>query len=354
MNRRIFLLVGLVIVALAIVAAIYIVPRLTTTGPAEPTPEAAEETVSIIVAQYDLYPGLIISEEHFTFQDWPVDLLPPAYITDPEQVLGYVVRADILQGTPLAPAMLATSMEEVHVRGSEVSQAIGQGQRAYAIPMDLLGAVAWTIEPGDHVDVLISWTVSDVDEEFQSTLPNLYVCVGGETCQGTYGRMELLPTGQTIMVYPSGEGAGRYIAQATVQDAIVLGIGEYELTTAAREGTTRPPEGGEGGGEGEAPPAAAETPSQPRTTQAVILLVDAQDALVLKALTELQADIDFALRSPDEEGNWPYEPVSLDYLVTRFNITPPPKLPYTVGEPGTSPLEREVERAVEATSRPPE
>lgn len=334
-SRRLLVLVGLVIIGLAIVLGVYFLRR----QPSGPTLEEAAtpqpEMTQVLIASNNLTRGMVIAEEHIQSASWPVSQLPPAYYTDPAQVLGYIVRVDIPQGMPLMPSMLARSAEALGAIGSDASLTIPPGKRAFAIPMDLLGSVAWTIQPGDHVDVLASWSISDLDEEFQSELPLQYVCVGTETaCQGIYGRMEVLPTGQPIMVYPAGEGQNRYIAQVTIQNAVVLGVGKYVLPTEA--GTVRP---AQPAGEGAA--AAEEQPTPPPTplVQAVILVVDPQDALVLKALTELQANLDLALRAAGDNEIVTTDSVSVEYIVTRYGITPPPKLPYGVLAPPTSPLE---------------
>jgi len=298
--------------------------------------------VEVLIAANNLSRGMVVAEEHVLLRPWQLDQLPPSYYTDVEQVLGYTVRVDIPQGMPLMPGMLAQNLQAVGQSGSEAALTIPAGKRAYAIPMDLLGGVAWTLEPGDHVDVLASWLLSDVDEEFQSDLPNQYICVGEEEgCQGIFGRMEMLPTGQAVMVYPAAQPQGRYVAQTTIQNTVVLGIGSYQPPTMSGQ-TVRPAD------------ETAETsdPAKARSssTQALILVVDAQDTLVLKALLELQADIDLALRPAGDEEILPMDPVSIEYLVTRYGVSLPPRLPYRVSPPQTNPLEREVETALEASS----
>lgn len=345
-SRRVLVLVGLIIIVVAIGIGVLYLRR---PKPAQEVPVTeAPEQVEILIAANNLTRGMAITEDRIQSQPWPADQLPPAYYTDPAQVLGYIVYTDIPQGMPLMPSMLAQSPAAVGAMGSEAALMIPPGKRAYAIPMDLLGAVAWTIRPGDHVDVLASWSISELDEEFQAILPNQYVCLTGEKeCQGIYGRVEVLPTGTVIMVYPSGETTNRYVAQVTIQNVVVLGVGKFEVQRAAA-GTTRPA--------GEERPALEETPTPVPTpsAQAVILIVDPQDALVLKALTEMQADIDLVLRGAGDELVVTTDAVTAEYILARYGITLPPKLPYGVLAPGASPLEAEVEAAVGATSRPAE
>jgi hypothetical protein len=52
--------------------------------------------------------------------------------------------------------------------------------------------------------------------------------------------------------------------------------------------------------------------------------------LVLKWARENGALIDLALRSAVDEDVFNTEAVTLDYMLRRFNITVPPKLPYVL------------------------
>ncbi len=353
-SRRNLFLVVLIIVGIALIAGVLLL-RGRQRGPQpEETPVVEVQTVKVLVAANNLPRGLTLAPEHVMLLDWPIAAVPPNYYTDPTQVIGYFVRADIPQGTPLTPSMLAPSAEALGAVGSSIALQVPAGMRAVAIPVDLLGAVAWSIKPGDHVDIMASWTLQELDEKFLSALPNEWAalqCGEGQLCQGTYGRIELLPTGQAIMVYPQKESMQtRYIAQLTIQNAVVLGIGTYQdpLGSAAAppaQTTSAPQEGGilvPGGQTG--PPAAAEaTPvPTPAPVQAVILVVTPQDALVLKALVELQANIDLALRRPGDEVIVSTDSVSQDYIIARYGFVVPPKLPYAVSAPGKSPLEKQV------------
>jgi len=337
-NRRTLVLLGVVFVALAVALGVYFWRR---SGGAEPspeeaTPEAAAPQVNIVVALNNLDRGTELQEGLVDAVSWPLDRLPPyyqdgVYYEDPEDVYGFTLRSFVPQGMPLMRSMLSEGPLRLDEEGSEVSLSIPAGKRALAIPMDLLGGVAWLIQPGDHVDVLASWTFVDLDEEFQTPLPNRWVileCPEGFLCSGTMGRMELLPTGQSVFVYPEGPGMTRYVAQLTVQDAVVLRVGSREEAAPAAEG--------EGAAvEGEAPPPPAIPSAQP-----VVLVVDTQDALVLKALLELQADLDLVLRGADDHDPAVASQVSWDYLLSAYQVEPPPKLPYGAIAPALNRLQQ--------------
>lgn len=353
-SRRVFLIIGLFIVIVAIIGGVWLLRG----GGAEGTGEMATvepETIDIVIAANNLPRSAMVSPGAVQLSAWPIAQLPAEYFTSLEQVYGLTVRSLIPQGMPLMPSMVTEGPVDAEETGSDIALTIPDGQRAIAIPVDLLGGVAWLIEPGDHVDVLASWTFVDLDEDFQTVLPNQWVILEcpeeDAVCEGTMGRMELLPTGQAVMVFPTGPGRSRYMAQMTIQDAVVLQVGFEEdvpLPTTAVEPA-------EGEVPAQAPPVAGgeaiATPTVP-TVQVVVLLVDTQDALVLKALLELQADLDLVLRGTTDRLDAGVEPVTLEFLMSIYNLNPPARLPYGVVAPQLIQLEEEVEAAVVAEPAP--
>lgn len=343
-SRRTLVLVGLLIIGVALIVGVLLLRQRG--GKEEAPPTETPQVMKILVAANNLTRGMAIAPDLVLAQDWPIQYLPPVYYTDPAQVIGYFVRVDIPQGMPLMPGMLAPSAEALGAVGSPAALQVPEGKRAVAIPVDLLGAIAWALQPGDHVDVLASWMIQELDQDFQSLLPNQWAalqCGEGQLCQGIYGRVEPLPTGQIIMVYPpEGSAQARYVAQLTIQDAEVLGVGTYQapVQIAASQPAPAPGEGGQ--------PAQGAAPAEPTpppalvTTQAVILIVDPQEALVLKALVELKADITLALRRPGDRARVSTDTVSQDYIIVRYNFVVPPKLPYAITAPEPNPLEGQI------------
>jgi len=57
-------------------------------------------------------------------------------------------------------------------------------------------------------------------------------------------------------------------------------------------------------------------------------MVSPQDAVVLKYFLRNDYVIDLALRSSQDEERHETEQVTLEYIMTRFRISPPTKLPY--------------------------
>jgi len=188
------------------------------------------------------------------------------------------------------------------------------------------------------VDVILTLLVIDLDEDFQSILPNTANCVGmtlaeGEECQGgTIGRLEALPTGMVVNVVPNETQRPRLVTQLTVQDAVVLQVGDW--TTAKEPPPEAPPP--ETGAEGEAAPP---PPPPPDRVEPLTLVVTRQDAMVLDYARVVGARINFVLRPVGDTASVRTDSVTLKYMMDRFNVELPPKLPYGVTPP-VSQLER--------------
>jgi Flp pilus assembly protein CpaB len=261
-------------------------------------------------------------------RDWPSTNVPPDVIGDKSETIGRVAAVDIVQGQPILRSMLAE-------RGAagQAALLIPDGRVAVAFPITQQSSVAYAIQPGDYVDVLIVASFIDFDQEFQSKLPNLISFLSlrlvetpeGEEPLETYdfttptdeGRFEippgLPPEIPGAYVYPREPQRPRRVAQLTVPAAKVLRVGPWiELASEQPQPTE----------EGEPPP-------PPPPPDIVTLAVEPQDALVLLWARQSEMYMELALRAPGfEEARYKPEAVTLQYMLTRFSIAVPPELEY--------------------------
>jgi pilus assembly protein CpaB len=331
---RILLILGVVLLLATVAVGVLMWRR---TMQAEPTPPPVDEEggavpyapaegKQIVVAAQDIPRGTLITEQSgaVVAATWPQDTpVVEVALTDPTDAYGRIARVDIVRGSPILSKMLATGAGELGAAGSDAALQIPAGRVAYALPVARYSAVAWALQPGDRVDVMISLLMVDLDEEFQTLLPNQAACISppeGEECQsGTLGRLQTLPNGWVVNVRPQGQQRPRLVTQLTIQDAKVLRVGDWEEEPEP----TPPPEGGE---------EAAPTPVP--KVKPLTLAVTPQDAVALKYAREIGANIDLVLRSPgDANKTVETESVTLEYLFEQFNIEQPPKLPYGVTPP---------------------
>jgi Flp pilus assembly protein CpaB len=339
---RILLIVGVIGVVLAlIVGGILIIRRLNppppppTEGEVEGTeePPPMGEMREIVVAAQNIPRGTPITEDNLAVRLalWPEDAIPSDALYELESAYGRIARVDIVLNMPVTEGMLTEDAGKLGATGSDAALLIPSGRVGYAIAVAGNAGVAWAIQPGDHVDVLISLLVTELDEEFQTEMPNNAYCVSPteeEGCTpGAYGRIEVLPNGWVVNLVPSTGQNPRLITQMTVQNAQVLRVGSWE-----EEETVEAPPSPEESPEGEAAPA---EPVK-KAVKWVTLAVTPQEAAVLKYAEETQASIDFVLRSAEDHAanvEFSTTAVTLEYIFARYNIETPPKLPYGINPP---------------------
>lgn len=347
---RIFIILGIVLfIVVAIVALIYLSGIFKPAPP--PTPDLSEVTpteepsnmIEIVVAAQNIPRGTRITEENnaVTTAKWPEESVPPGALTDIGAAYDRIARTDIVLGMPVIEGMLTTAGPLTAI-GSDAALQIPEGKVAYAMSLAGNASVAWALRSGDHVDVLISLLIVDIDEDYQTTLPSRKItCLTGISPEGSLtvqctevpvGRTEFLPNGAVTIEGPRGAQQPRMVTQMTVQDAVVLQVGMWPEETAMAlkhpEPTAVPVEAE---GEGEAPPP---TPIPPQPlTQWVTLAVSPQDALVLKYSEEVGASMDLVLRPAGNTARFSTQAVTLQYIFAEYGIEAPPKLPYGVTPP---------------------
>jgi len=289
-----------------------------------------EDLTEIVVAAQSVIPlGTRITRDAVKMDGWPKDAVPDGALTSIEEALGRIAREDIPLDTPIVGVMLTERLPDLAATSSDAALRIPEGMVAYALPVGRYSSVAWALQPGDHVDVLVSMLLVDIDEEFQTVLPNAIGCTPAEEeerCIGLYGRMEVLPTGQAVLIVPGEQTQRpRLVTQLTVQDVVVLHLGDWPSAQGALSD--------------EAEEAAAEEGTSEREkTEPLTLIVTPQDAMVLKYAEEIGASIDLILRSAQDrdKGTVTTESVTLQYVFDRFSIELPPKLPYGITPPAQS------------------
>jgi len=336
------------------------------------------ELTQIVVAVQDIPRGWEITQDVVTLWDWPVDALPPDAIIGAqtqdynndgvpdaiEQVIGQRMRTNAVRFEPILATMLADRIDLTGT-GSDAALSIPSGRVLIAYPLpdiehDPTAAVAYALRPGDHVDLMLSLALVDLDEEFHTKLPNKTQVLemseateeeGGERkltlTEFPYGRIEEGPLGLIFNVIPGeDEQRPRLVTQLTVQDAVVVRIGRYPtyeeeirgIDPQAPPTPTPVPEDTEQ--EGPPPP-----PPPPPKPEVIVLAVTPQEALVIKFAREINARVDFAVRAVGDQALFQTNAVTLQYLMETYGIAVPPKLQY-----GIEPPIYQVESLIEETS----
>jgi len=345
---RTLILLGLVLAVGAVLAAVLLGRLGQSSQSKQPVATAqAVPVTQIVIAMQNVSRGGQITTGTVGLFDWPTAKVPPTAFTDPSKVIGKYAKIDIPQGLPILPAMIAISPAEAAAAGGSVAAlAIQPGKVGVAFPLrstyperenlpydrrdkevlQRLLSVAFAVQPGDRVDVMACFWVYELDKSFQSRLPNRIGYIDpskpGAPVEGIAGRPIVTAGGTPGVEGPSEPQLPRLVCQWTVQNARVIGMGDW-LNVA-------PPTPQPGQQQG--------TP-QPSTPQVVTLEVDPQDALVLKYAREAGAQIDLVMRAAgDKESRFSTEAVTLQYMFERFRVAVPPKLDYGIAGGGGQPV----------------
>jgi Flp pilus assembly protein CpaB len=149
----------------------------------EPIPPPIEiQTAPVVVAVQDLPRGFRLEEQFLSGGSpavgvvfWPIDSIPADGYQDPALLTNLIVRADIPRGTPILSTQLVADGTALGAVGSDAAILLDPGQVAVSVPLDPAGInfAARSPQPGDQVDVILSFLFIEVDETFQSRQPNL-------------------------------------------------------------------------------------------------------------------------------------------------------------------------------------
>jgi pilus assembly protein CpaB len=350
---RVFIYLAFIII-LGLVAFVVVWQRFlqptTPTAPQGPAPTPVD-VVNVVVLTQQVPRGSALAPEVLKLLPIQRNLLIEGMYTDINQVDGRLAKFDLDAGIPLTSSMLVDSAEQLSETGSIAALSIPRGMVAVSIPVSRLSSVSYAPMSGDHVNVIVTLLLADLDTDFQTILPNLagtviapgtlgeegpnyltaQVSGGSAEAGGTVvGKAELVPgLGQTVYALPSEPQRPRLVSQALLQDVVVLKMGEFPY-----EGLPAPtptPVPGEQPAEGQAEAAAPAPPPKPSV---VTLIVTPQDAITLNYLLYYKAfngaELTLALRSSEDNTRVQTEAVTLQYLLEQYNIPVPAKLPYGV------------------------
>lgn len=347
------LLIVLAILVILGLVAVWALLNLGGGGAAGPETGDTANTIDIVIAVQPITRGAIISADQVGLLVYPAGQTIDGMITNMGDVVGRRARYDLAQGTPINTSMLVDSAEDVAQTGSETALLIPAGMVAFPIPIDRFSSLAYGLRAGDHVNVIATMLVIDVDGNFQTEMPNNTGALIGpsglivsslETAETSSTNLTIDPlievltsqvvsggsgaaqgqattdsaTGQTFYVVPSEPQRPRLVSQTLLQDITVLHVGNFLYTDV--EGNEVQPTTIDAAGN--SVPVASNPPDL------ITLIVTPQDAVTLNYLVYAGAELNLAMRATGDDSVVSTEAVTLEYLLTTYNIPVPTKLPY--------------------------
>lgn len=259
--------------------------------PPEPTPEAK---TAVVIAAQEIPAYTDIPEDAVDTWEIPQSALTSDHLLDPEAVVGKQAMETIPRGSFITRDLLVDAARAREM-GYDASLNIPEGKVAMAFKTTQLAAVAGAVQSGDFVDLLISYWFVDTEQE--------------------------------AVAAPEEEQAQKesytLLAQLLLQDVEVLRVGAWAAAPPPEEEV---PEEAAAEAQEEQPPEEAQQPvAAPEAETILTLLLNQQDALVVKFARESGATIDLVLRGREDHDTVRTETVSIEYIMVRFEITVPPE-----------------------------
>jgi pilus assembly protein CpaB len=356
--RRARVLILFAIILLLGAAAMYLIFSSRGGGEesgAETTQVAPPDVTFVAIAAQDIARGTRIPEDGIVMTRMPANMVVETMISGPDEegirsrVVGRIARQDIGRGVPITEKMLTEGTGDLLAGGSDAALAIPPGFTAISIPMNRLSGVAYAIQDGDVVDVLVAMSLVDVDPDFQTILPNFSTILAASGGTEEFpspsltgqvqpyeeeGRGDRFPlgkvveeeeTGQLFHLVPQEDQRPRIVTQRLVENARVLHVGTFALDEDEATAVAAPEEG-----VGAPPPPEGQQVSVVETQppDIITLIVTPQDALALNWAIKTGTHMTLTLRAPNDTEVTEVTSVTLQYLIETYNITIPTKLPY--------------------------
>jgi pilus assembly protein CpaB len=351
------ILVAMVLL-LGVLAAFLVLRRFSGGGGAPSQEQAPPDIGQIVIAAQDITRGSVVPENALVVSPYPRDLIVETMLTDLTQAAGKYARLDIARGMPITQNMLTEEPGKLLGEGSRAAVAIPPGFTAISVPITRLSSVAYALRNGDKVDVIVSAVVVDLDEDFQTSLPNDtllllgqdggnrtgYACTElqqgetGPTCVNPepppMGKLVEVPeTDVPLYQIPIEDQRPRLVSQRLIANATVLQVGSFKTADEEALGQLAVQPQGVGA------PSGAEAQTQTvKPPDVVTLIVTPQDALALNWAMKAGMDLVFTLRGPNDVTATTTTSVTLGYLFDNYRIGVPDPQPYGLEPRLTEPI----------------
>jgi Flp pilus assembly protein CpaB len=292
-NRLIFL-IGIILAVVAFVGVFLLASDGGDGGGGPAGGQATPPPVDVVTAKQDIQTGTIIENNMLTTTQLAADVVPFDAITTPSQIVGLPARQVIVAGQPITLSMFG---QQGTSSNADVLRALEPGFRAMAVQVDQVTGVGTIIQPGDRVDVVISF--EDTDGKF----PVVY--------EGPSERTGTPP--QVIRTFELfDDRLNNTSIKVLVQDSKVLG-------------TLLPPPPAETDEDQATPAPTAETGEVALTGQQQILLLQLTPQQVeLVRFAQLDGNLSVVLRAVADIGQPPIPTtgITLFELVQQYGVLP--------------------------------
>lgn len=256
--------VGLLLAGLAAVVVIGIARQATAAA------QAQVRQVSVVVAKRDILDQTQITADALEIKPFPADFAPPGVYSTTDELLGKYAQGFLPRGQVIVSGQAKSAPQTPNI-----SDRIPAGYVVMWLPLPDTASGSTILKPGDHVDLLLTAPMLSNNDKSDSNLST----------------------------------------QTTLQNIEIYRIGDDEL------GVPTPPatvvdQGGFGS-------SASTTSAKPSGKQSIGLLVDHQNAVVVKFIKDSGGTLDLVARSADDAQFVRTDGVTLDALTDQFRFRIP-------------------------------
>lgn len=136
------------------------------------------EQQRVVVAMSDLPIGTRLAAGLVTARDWPKNGVPEGVASEPEAVLGRLVRGEIVRGEPILEHRLFP--KDLAAAPGIMSVIVPPGKRAMAVGVNEVIGVSGFILPKNRVDVIATRTDARAGKSTETILQNVEVLAVGQ------------------------------------------------------------------------------------------------------------------------------------------------------------------------------
>jgi pilus assembly protein CpaB len=222
--------------------------------------------VYVVMAVREIPDGAVVVPDALVVRPFPADFAPQGAVAQPEQAVGKFAVGTIYKDQILLNGHVSTGK-----KAASLSDRVPPGKVVIWLPMPELLSGNVGFRPGDRLDILLS-------------LKLVHDTIGGEGASG---------------------GSLGMSTQTTLQNIEIFAIGEPQqggMQVSSSGVSARPPT---------------------NSSQPLALLVDHQDAIIIKYIKDSGGTIDLALRSSDEDRIVRTDAVTVDSIAERFRFRVP-------------------------------
>jgi pilus assembly protein CpaB len=178
------------------------------------------QTKMVAVAVSDLFWGTKLTPEHIKLVSFPGGSLPEGYFSTVETVQDRVLLSNLKFNEPILESKLASP----EVTAGGVAAVTGMEKRAMAVKVDDIVGVAGFINPGNHVDVLVTiqQSAQQSPPETKTVLQNVLVLATGPDLDRK-GKEEK-PSSVKVITMEVTPEEGEKLALAATEGKIVLAL----------------------------------------------------------------------------------------------------------------------------------